>query len=205
MEIQGKRLQITNFVVCISLLFVFLSCKEGANSIQSQVTKNKNQSAVNELDTLKIQFNQFKRFVIEGKISDVKVFFDFPVKGDDLWYKVLDDKEVEKHLGNPFTEKDFEIYFDNIFINSFKECLSDIDVQKLFDSGKFSSKSVTSKENDYLVKSQIEATYSNGELKLVFNSVIQNNTSEFEAEHTEGYTFKVLDYRLKFATFYMAG
>lgn len=205
MEIQGKKMHITNVVVFISLLLVFSSCKGGTNTVQSPLTDNKTQSAAKELDTLKSQFNQFRKFVIEGKKNDVKVFFDFPIKSDDLWYKVLDDKEVEKHLGNPFSEKDFETYFDNIFINSFKECLSDIDVQQLFDNGKFSSKSVTSKENDYLLKSQIEASYSNGELKLVFNSVIQNKASEFEAEHTEGYTFKVLDNRLKFAIFYMAG
>lgn len=205
MVTHGKKLQITNFVICISSMLSFSSCKWETNSNQSQESENKNQIVVNRLDTLKNQFKQFRKCVIEDRKNDAKIFFDFPIKSDDLWYKSLDDKEVEKHLGNAFTERDFETYFDKIFIKAFKESLSDIDVQQLFDIGKFKTKYVVSKENDYLVKCQMETTYSNNELKLVFSSVFQNKANEFEAEHTEIYAFNVSGNRFKFATFYMAG
>jgi len=205
MEIQDRKFTTIFFTSIIGFLFAFSSCNGKTGSIHSQVIKTKNQLVMTELDTLKNQFNHFKKFVIEGGVEEAKVFFDFPIKSDDLWYKVLDDEAVEKQLGNLFNEKDFEIYFDNIFNKSFKECLSDIDVQQLFDSGKFSSKFVTSRENGYLVKNQIEATYSNSELRLIFNSIIQNQSNEFEADHTEIYTFVIIGNRLKFSAFYMAG
>lgn len=204
MEIQDKRLEIINIIVFIALLFVF-SCKGEKKSVLSQLNENKNHLSVSTIHNLNNQFNQLKKSVVESKKEDAKVFFDFPIKNDDLWYKVLNDKDVEKYLGKSFTEKDFEVYFNKMFVNSFKDCLSDIDTSQLLKNGKFSSNFVIYRENDFFVKSQIEASYSNGELKLIFNSIIQNNTKEFISEHTEGYILKIINHRLKFASFYMAG
>ena len=203
MEIQDRKFTTFFLTSIISFLFAFSSCKGKTDSIDSQVIKTK--LVKTDLETVENQFNLFKKFVVNGKKNEAKMFFDFPIKSDDLWYKVLDDEAVEKQLGNLFNEKDFEIYFDKIFNKSFKECLSDIDVQQLFEHGKFSTKLVTAKENSYLVKNQIEATYSNGELRLIFNSILQNQANEFEAEHTEFYTFVVIGNKLKFSSFNMAG
>lgn len=203
MEIQGKRLQMAISIVFISLLITFSNCNGGTNPDHSQVIKN--QLAVHKLDTLKNQFDRFINSVIEGEKNDVKVFFDFPIKSDDLWYKVLDDTAVENHLGTFLNEKDFEDYFDKIFTTSLKECLSAIDVKQLFDNGKFTTEPFTSKENGYLVENQIEATYSNNEVRLVFNSIVQDNENELNAEHAEIYIFNVVENRLKLSSFYMAG
>lgn len=206
MKVQDRKLQvIMGLYVSIGLAFIFMSCNGKTGSTQSQITESKNLPIVNKFDTLQNQFVRFREFVIGNKKNDTKAFFDFPIKNDDLWYKVLEENEVDKYIGSPFTEKDFEIYFDSIFTESFKKCLSNIDIEQLFNSGKFSTNFVVSRENNYLVKNQIEATYSNGELKLTFNSVVQDNADETEAEHTEIYIFNFISNRLKLETFYMAG
>jgi hypothetical protein len=202
---HGKKIQIIKFGIFICSVHSFSSCTWTTKYHQSQVSENKNLIVVNRLDTLKNQFNLFRKCVIENRKIDIKQFFDFPIISDDIWYKVIGEKEVESHLGNAFTEGDFETYFDMIFIKSFKESLSDIDVQQLFDIGKFNTKYAVSKENEYLVTSHIEATNYNNELTLIFRSVIKNKANEFVAEHTEFYIFNIRGNIIKFTTFYMAG
>lgn len=203
METRDKKI-LAMKLLCFVLILVHTSCQSSPSPTLSQSTENKNQALVN--DSIEIQFNQFKKLVLEGKKEGVKVFFEFPIKSVDLWYKVLTDDEIERaNTDSPFNEKDFTTYFDRLFTKIFKECLSTINSRQLFDIGKYSTNFIGFEEKNFTGKSQIKATYSSNELRLTVNTIIRDKSDKVQTEHTEIYIFKIIDKRLKFAAFFMAG
>ena len=155
---------------------------------------------------MEIQFEQFKNLVLENKKQEIKVFFEFPINGVDLWYKVLSDSDIQKaNTEKPISEVDFNNYFDKIFSRNFKDCLEGLNTHQLFDSGQFSTKFIAFNQGDLVGKSQMVAVYLDNELTLTIHIILQHNSDEGDSEHTEIFTFKNINQRLRFTSFNMAG
>jgi len=211
-----------NHNVLVILLLSILSCNES----------NLNRSNKSYLETTLIQIdskekydtltwiNSFRIFqdaIYQRDIEKVKGFFNFPImnQSNEIWYLVYEGNiESIKLLSDeikPFTEKDFELYFDKIFPQTFVRSINKIKSEELFKIGE--TESIELKEGKTTYKAY--ATYSKESktltLNLAFNTPIKTIDGEGQEIEEPGeyniiYIFNVLDRSgIKFKQIRLAG
>lgn len=184
--------KIKTILVGLSLLFI-LSCVNQQNANKSVKTKIEKSHKRN----LRKQLASFIKGMRKGKPDEVKAYFDFPIKNDNFWYATLDYEKWEEYKEKGFGEKEFQIYFDAIFMGDFRETLGRINVNRLlkqgYDKAEYSYDSWNGGFKDIL-----EVTYAGDKITMTFNTVVYSSGG---GEHIYVYVFTTKDGVLKFKDF----
>ena len=119
-------MRIKTLSVGLSVLFL-LSCENKQDTNKPDVNQqNANKPVKTKIEkshkrNLRKQLASFIKGMRKGKPDEVKAYFDFPIKNDNFWYATLDYEKWEEYKGKGFGEKEFQIYFDAIFMGDFRE------------------------------------------------------------------------------------
>ena len=135
-----------NLLLLFHLPFVFLfsfhSPEKDFLHQQQKAAAVKNDTAVKKwIDDFKV----FRDAVYRNDTAKLKTFFKFPVlnPANEIWYVVLDEKELEEKMLtkkiSPFTEKDFDKYSKKLFSKDFIRGLQKIKSEQLYRKGKAES------------------------------------------------------------------
>ena len=174
-------------------LFFLLSCVNQQNANKPVKTKIEKSHKRN----LRKQLASFIKGMRKGKPDEVKAYFDFPIKNDNFWYATLEYEKWEEYKGKGFGEKEFQIYFDAIFMGDFRETLGRINVNRLlkqgYDKAEYSYDSWNGGFKDIL-----EVTYAGDKITMTFNTVVYSSGG---GEHIYVYVFTTKDGVLKFKDF----
>ena len=87
-------------------------------------------------------FRQFRDALYKNDKSKAKEFVDLPFKneGNEIWYLAYADNEKAsdklEQTVKPFSEKDFDKYFDKIFTKNLIKCFLKIKTDDLYKKGK---------------------------------------------------------------------
>ncbi|MBO9200914.1 MULTISPECIES: hypothetical protein [Niastella] len=158
-------------------------------------------------------FRTFRDAVYQKNKEKVKQFIDFPIMNgnNNIWYLVYGgvDEKVNSLSDSvkPFTEKDFDQYFESLFPKRFINCLLKIKSEELFKKGEVQTKEIKDGNTTYV----LSATFDKSEntLSLNLNSTAPYKTDDGEidkSEFSEIYLFTVLSNgKLKFVRVEMAG
>ena len=174
-------------------LFFLLSCVNQQNTNKPVKTKIEKSHKRH----LRKQLASFIKGMRKGKPDEVKTYFDFPIKNDNFWYATLDYEKWEEYKEKGFGEKEFQIYFDAIFMGDFRETLGRINVNRLlkqgYDKAEYSYDSWNGGFKDIL-----EVTYTGDKITMTFNTVVYSSGG---GEHIYVYVFTTKDGVLKFKDF----
>lgn len=195
-------LKIKNKLGLLTLIIVSFCC---TNCNKNQPKTTTAVEIANTNDALKKEFDDFKNSVAEGNSNVIKGYINFPLQASDIWFKVVDSEKLDTLKNKTFTEKDFEQYHTVLFDTKFKKCLANINTEKLFDTGAYTTAMYSHTENNYKTQSKILATYKDQELTLTLNSVIEDKSIEFNPEHSDIYVFKIINNSLKLVSYSAAG
>ena len=161
------------------------------------------------------QFREFRDAVYKHDKGKVRTFVDFPIMNDnnEIWYLVYggDEKAINmlsKKI-KPFTEKDFDLYFDKLFSNDFINAILKIKTAELYTNGETETiKFHKGKATTY----QIDATFDKPDNTLSLNlsskTIIKDKDGETEdgGESSTIYMFKISPQgKLKFIQVRLAG
>lgn len=143
-------------------------------------------------------FRAFRDAVYQGNKEKVKSFFDFPVMNEQngIWYQAYagDEKKFDS-IGDsirPFTEKDFDTYFNSLFPKRFITCLLKIKSEELLKTGKAETKEMKIGNTTYVLYATFDKAENTLTLILHSNSPYKINDTEWEAaEYSEMYEFAV--------------
>lgn len=182
----------------------------------SPATQDNSVTAPNQagLDTTKWidNFRTFRDAIYQRDKEKVKHFFDFPVMnpGNEIWYLVYAGDNKEYALSDaikPFTEKDFDKYFDSLFPKRFINCLLKIKSEELWKTGRVQTKEIKDGNTTYILYATFDKSDNTLTLNLNSNSPYKINDTEWEsAEGSEIYIFTVLSNgTIKFARVALAG
>jgi len=158
-------------------------------------------------------FRTFRDAIYQRNKEKVKQFFEFPVMNEQngIWYQVYSGHE--KQLGSisdsikPFTEKDFDTYFDALFPKRFINCLLKIKSEELWKTGKVETKAIKDGNTTYVLYATFDKADNTLTLNLNSNSPYKISDTEWEtAEYSEIYEFTVSSNgKIKFMRVMQAG
>ena len=158
-------------------------------------------------------FRTFRDAVYQKDKEKVKQFFDFPVMNEQngIWYQVYSGHE--KQLGSisdsikPFTEKDFDKYFEALFPKRFIDCLLKIKSEELWKTGKVETKAIKEGNTTYILYATFDKSDNSLTFNLNSNSPFKTDEGEWESsEFSEIYEFTVLgNGQIKFVRVMQAG
>ena len=158
-------------------------------------------------------FRQFRDALFQKDKAKAKVFFDFPFKneGNEIWYLAYFNSEnaFDKLNGTvkPFTEKDFDNYFKNIFSDQLIKCLLKIKTDELYKKGKSESPELKDSSTTYKLYATYNKIDKTIELNLATNTPYKISETEYEAgESSLVYLFEILkNGHIKFKRLLIAG
>jgi hypothetical protein len=158
-------------------------------------------------------FRTFRDAVYQKNKEKVKQFFDFPVMNEwnGIWrlaYSGNENKlETISDSIKPFTEKDFDTYFDALFPKQFIDCLLKIKSEELWKTGNVESKAIKVGNTTYIMLATFAKEDNTLTLGLSSKSPYKNDDGELDAvEYSEIYQFTVLsDGKIKFLRITQAG
>lgn len=203
------------------LVLSIISCKEN-NSIKitKSILLNKDTIASNrvkwQMDTIGWidNFREFRKAVYQKDKKKVKQYIDFPIRNEnnEIWYLVYgtDDKEINRISDKiePFTENDFDKYFDKIFTKRFVNTILKIKSEDLFKNKSVETIDFTEGSNTTY---KMYGNYDQAEKKLTLNlaskTVIKDDNGEVQdgGEFNIIYQFDILKGKLKFRGVMLAG
>ena len=144
-------------------------------------------------------FRQFRDALYKNDKSKVKEFLDLPFKndGNDIWYIAYSDNEkaTDKLDENvkPFTDNDFDKYFDKIFTKQLIKCFLKIKTDELYENGKSESPEIKDSLTTYKLYVIFDKTDKTIELNLATKTPYKISDTEYEAgESNFIYRFKIL-------------
>ena len=159
-------------------------------------------------------FRQLRDALYQSERSKAKVFFDFPFinQGNEIWYVAYggNEKAIEKigKTEKPFTERDFDKYFDKIFPRQFIKCLLAIKADELYKTGTSESPELKDSTTTYV----LYAIYNNIDRTIELNLAtktsykVQDSDEYDMGESNFIYYFQVLDNgHIKFKKLLIAG
>jgi hypothetical protein len=158
-------------------------------------------------------FRAFRDAVYQRDKEKVKQFISFPImgEGNGIWYLVYGgvDNKVNSLSDaiKPFTEKDFDKYFDSLFPKRFINCLLKIKSEELWKTGNVETKPIKDGNTTYVMYSTFDKSDNILTLNLNSNSPFKTDDGEMEsAEFSEIYVFTVLSNgKIKFVRVELAG
>lgn len=201
------------YLFVFSLLYI-ISCKENNRDKIGKTTsviKDSSATTAETRTTLIENFRAFRNAVYQKHKKEVEQFVDFPImnKNNEIWNLVKwNDNEPALDSIKPFTEKDFDKYFDSIFPRQFVKVLLKIKSEELFTEGSSGTDYINEGNTSY----RIDATFdkSSGSLTLNFFSTSsgkdENAGDQIDWESSIEYEFSVFrNGQIKFKQIRLAG
>jgi hypothetical protein len=200
---------------------IIISCGEHKKEAGSQVKPSNRDTATtnsaaqpgncsNWVDN----FREFRNAVYANNRSRVRDFIDFPVMNanNEIWYLVYTGDKRIRQLPDtikPFTEQDFDKYFDKLFSKRFINTILKIKSEDLYKKGEVET--IEFKESSNTIY-KMYATFNKKECTLILNlfsdSVIKDEKGEVQdgGEYSVIYEFVVLkNGQIKFKQVGLAG
>jgi hypothetical protein len=177
--------------------------KNGKTVIEIDKTLLLDSAKQTNSDSIVSQFVELANAIKSRDCESLKTFFHFPVNNQYIWYKVLSENKLyNKNLAEPFTEKDFDKYYNKFF---------DIDIEKTIGTLNFEtisneimvSDTVAVRNGIYLNKCVLSITFNDKNLILSVVSNLYDENNEFLTEHIDNYYFTLLNSKLIFKNFEM--
>lgn len=196
------KMILLSFICCIACVFV--NCQNKNTSEQQNNQVNMNNSASSK--SIEKQFIELANAIKNGNSDDLKTFFIFPVKNEDIWYKVLQENElVIKNVSKLFTDKDFEKYCNKLFDTDIKKTIATLNFDKIsFESENIvKSDTVLIKKGTYLNKCVLSINFNENGVILSVLSNLYDENNEFLTEHIDKYNFIISNNKLLFNGFEM--
>ena len=189
--------------------FICFSCNNTTENSSEKVRSNKSPDssaivkAKTDSSTWEDEFTKFSKAVINGDKGAVKSFINFPIKneGNEIWFLADSKLVMEMNPENikPFTETDFDKYYNSIFSKDFKQTLEKLNAEQLFKTHNSTSPEIEVVKD---VKSTMNASYDKTTNKLTL--VVNNDGGDFETSVL--YQFDITpDQQLKFRQVRVAG
>lgn len=152
-------------------------------------------------------FRIFRDAVYQKNKEKVKLFFDFPVMNtnNEIWYLVNDSSISDPDKIRPFTEKNFDWYYDKLFPEDFIKAMLKIKTEELYKTGEVQTPSLSSKDSvSYVIYATYDKSNNSLSLNMAFNSMLPEG--EDGGEYNVLYFFVILpDGQLKFKEIRIAG
>ena len=164
----------------IILVFLFISCNQNAvkksvtekkENLETSNNENKNIEPKVEVNKSIESFKEFRNAVYQKDKVKVKTFVDFPIynENNEIWYLegIADEKFLKKITDKitPFTETEFDKYYDKIFTTYFVNAILKIKSEILFNKGEYETIELTKNETKY----KIYATYDKEKNEIILN------------------------------------
>ncbi len=144
----------------------------------------------------------------------MKEFFKFPVmnEANEIWYIAYDNEKQISSLPSkikPFTEKDFDKYYDKIFSKAFLTAVMKIKSEELFRKNETETPDFKEGKNTtYKMYATVDKPAKLLSLNLAFNTVIKDDKGEVQdgGESNIIYQFKITgDNKIIFKQIRIAG
>lgn len=208
-------MKISSLAVIVVSCFI-ISCNNnstGTSTInpENNLIQKKHQTP----DTVKWidSFRAFRDAVYQKDKEKVKQFIDFPIMGNNnyIWYLVYagDEKKFDAlpKTIKPFTEKDFNAYFDSLFPKRFINCILKLKTEELWKKGEIQTKELKEGNTSYIMYATFDKQENKLSLNLSARSPYKNDDGETEAsEFSEIYQFEILSNgKIKFKQIDLAG
>ncbi|HTQ64060.1 MAG TPA: hypothetical protein VMI12_04645 [Puia sp.] len=189
----------------IKLLFIFLLSLPGLTAFAHVKQKD----SANWVEN----FRQFRQAIYQRDKAKAKSFVDFPILNynNEIWYLAYDqnDKLIRKlpESVKPFTEQDFDKYFDKIFSKRFINCLLKIKTDELYKTGEFNTPSFDDSASGTMY--EINATFDKSENTIVlilYSQADHTDDNEDSGEFSIDYYFTITkNGHIKFKQIRIAG
>ena len=159
-------------------------------------------------------FKEFRNAIYQNNRAKAKEYFEFPIlnPGNEIWYVAYknNEKDLSKLPGEirPFTEADFDRYFDNLFPKAFSNSLLKIKSADLFKNGSADTPEFKSGNNtSYKMYAEYDREKGTLSLNLAFKTIIKDPGGEVQdgGEFNIIYKFTTANQRLKFTEIKVAG
>lgn len=145
-------------------------------------------------------FKEFREAVFRKDKVKVKEFFRFPVmnEANEIWFIAYADEKKISALPSkikPFTEKDFDKYYDKLISKSFITALLKIKSDVLFKKGETETIELKEgKKTTYKMYASVDKATKILSLNLAFNTMIKDENGEIQdgGESNIIYQFKVI-------------
>jgi len=129
---------------------------------------------------------QFRDALYKNDKAKAKQFIDFPFKneGNEIWYIAYSDNQ--KAINNlsqdvkPFTENDFDKYFDKIFPTQLVKCFLKIKTDVLYRTGKSESPEIKDSSTTYKLYTTYDKANKTLELNLATKTPYKISDTEYE-------------------------
>lgn len=138
-------------------------------------------------------FTAFADAVIKNDAAALKKFIDFPImnKGNEIWYWVnselvmtLSDKKIK-----PFTEKDFDEYYSQVFSYDFRLAMKKLDIQSFFEKQDIVTPGTPMIENATV---KLRAIYK-ADIKKIVLVLITDFSGEYSHSVANEFQFDIVD------------
>lgn len=131
-------------------------------------------------------FRQFRDALYKGNKLKAKAFINFPFvqEGNEIWY--LASRQNEEAINKidqdpkPFTERDFDKYFDEIFPKTLVKCFLKIKMDELYKKGETESPEIKQGNSTYKLHATFDKKNSTVELNLSAKTAYNISATEYE-------------------------
>ncbi len=158
-------------------------------------------------------FRAFRDAVYQRNKEKVKQFIDFPIISDNnnIWYLIY--MGVDNKINSlsdsikPFTEKDFDKYYDSLFTKRFITCILKIKTEELWKNSEVHTKEFKEGTTTYSMYAIHDVEGNKLSLNVASNTVYKTNDGESDnGEFSEIYVFEILSSgKIKFRKVELAG
>ena len=202
MRLQDKL----KVVLCCFCVVYSFSASCQTRDAHKQYYNQENGAKNSTCTTAKMEIAGLLNALKNKNCNAVKTFFNFPVRNEYIWYKVLSEKELEdKDVLKLFTEKDFDTYCNKLFGSEIKDAVNTLNLNTFSLSENFHvrSDSIISQHDMYMYKSVLSIYFDGINLELDVLSSIYDKNGEYLSEHIDKYSFRMLNDSLRFVNFEM--
>jgi uncharacterized beta-barrel protein YwiB (DUF1934 family) len=173
----------------VFLIISFISCTENQEKKNAQ-SAHQDSAILTKPGLLKndkqnwIQnFKDFRDAIYQHDINRAKKFCNFPIlnENNQIWYLIYKDAAFNSDRIIPFTEQDFEKYFNKLFSRRFITSILKIKSDSVNNSGEYKTKEFTEdKSTTYGMVANFDKKESTLELNLWSNSIIKDENGEVQ-------------------------
>ena len=129
---------------------------------------------------------EFRDAIYQQNKAKAKLFADFPImnENNEIWYLAyrFSGKLIEKLPKDikPFTEQDFDKYFEEIFTPYFVKCFLKIKTDELYKKGSFTTVDLLDSVNSRCYYMSATVISQTNTIELILNSKPKNPDDDFE-------------------------
>ena len=183
----------------LTLTFCSIAFSQTSHNLKPGSTKTVSSYKQKDTTYWVDNFRQFRDALYRNDKSKAKEFLDFPFKneGNEIWYLAyLGDEKAADSLDQnvkPFTEEDFDKYFNKIFTKQLIKCLLKIKTNELYKTGKSESPEIKDSSTTYKLYVTFDKANRTVELDLATKTRYKISDTEYEeGESNFIYRFMIL-------------